>query len=101
MSRNPANQERRPALPCCSALAKETTETPNTKTMSTHFACAGEFTAQRAKELGVAAGVAAAKRYLRDPESFEDTPNPFGIDSESDLHAAWQDAYEDVYEANR
>jgi hypothetical protein len=69
--------------------------------MSTHFARAGKFTAQRAKEFGIAVGVAAATRYQHDPESFEDTPNPFGIDSEADLCAAWQDAYENEFEANK
>lgn len=69
--------------------------------MSTPFAQIGEFTIRRAKEMGAAAGVAAATRFLYDPESFEDTPNPFGIDYEADLCAAWQDAYENEFEANK
>jgi hypothetical protein len=69
--------------------------------MNTYFARIGEFTVRRATELGEEAGVAAAMRYRYDSESFEDTPNPFGVDSEADLHEAWQDAYENVFEANK
>ena len=69
--------------------------------MKTFFARIGNFTVRRAKELGEEAGIAAAARYRYDRESFEDTPNPFGIDSEDDLHEAWQDAYENEFEANK
>ena len=69
--------------------------------MNTYFARVGEFTIRRAKELGEEAGIAAATRYRHDSESFEDTPNPFGIDSEADFHEAWQDAYENELELNK
>ena len=69
--------------------------------MNTYFACVGEFTVRRAKVLGTEAGIAAATRYRHDSESFEDTFNPFGIDSEADLHEAWQDAYENEFELNK
>ena len=69
--------------------------------MKTIFARIGNFTCRDAKELGEDAGIAAATRYRHDPECFEDTPNPFGIDSEADLHEAWQSAYENEFEANK
>ena len=69
--------------------------------MNTCFSRVGEFTTRRARELGEEAGIADAMRCRYDSESFEDTPNPFGIDSEANLHAAWQDAYENEFELNR
>jgi hypothetical protein len=69
--------------------------------MHTCFAHVGEFTVRCAKALGTEAGIAAATRYRHASELFEDTPNPFGIDSEADLHEAWQDAYENEFELNK
>jgi hypothetical protein len=57
-------------------------------------------TPQMAKAMGEAAGMAAAKRFRDDPECFENTLNPFGIDSEPDLWEPWQDAYEEMFDAN-
>ena len=54
-----------------------------------------------AKQLGEQAGHAAAIRWETDPEWFEETPNPFGIDSEPDLWEAWQEAYEGEFELKR
>ena len=71
------------------------------KATNTYFARVGEFTVRRAKELGDVAGRAAAARYRHDPTSFEDTSNPFGVDSEANLHEAWQDAYENEFELNK
>ena len=65
------------------------------------FGVVSEFTARRARELGEDAGIAAATRLNKDIESFEDAPNPFGMDSEPDFCDAGQDAYEDAFEANR
>jgi hypothetical protein len=69
--------------------------------MNICFARVGEFTVRRAKELGEEAGIAAAIRCCYDSASFEDEPNPFGIDSEADFHEAWQDAYENEFELNK
>lgn len=69
--------------------------------MKSYFARIGNFTVSRALELGKDAGIAAAARCRYDLESFEDTPNPFGIDSEDGLHEAWQDAYENELEVNK
>ena len=54
-----------------------------------------------AKANGEKAGAAAAARYRGDPSCFEDTPNPYGIDSEPDLWEAWQEAYEGELELNQ
>ena len=69
--------------------------------MKSSFGVVREFTARRARDLGEDAGIAAAIRFNKDIECFEDTPNPFGMDSEPDFYGAWQDAYEDAFEANR
>ncbi|MGD0537947.1 MAG: hypothetical protein ABSC03_09920 [Verrucomicrobiota bacterium] len=54
-----------------------------------------------AKTTGEQAGTAAAARYRGDPSCFEETPNPFGMDSEPQLWEAWQDAYEEWFEINK
>lgn len=54
-----------------------------------------------AKTAGEKSGTAAAERYRRDPLCFEDTPNPYGIDSEPELWETWQAAYEGEFELNR
>ena len=69
--------------------------------MKTHFTHIGNFTVHGAKGLGESAGIGAAARHRDDPKLFQDTPNPFGIDSEDDLHEAWQSAYENEFEANK
>jgi len=58
-------------------------------------------TPSMAKTAGEEAGTAAAARCHRDPLCFEDTPNPYGMDSEPELWEAWQDAYEEAFELNR
>jgi len=60
-----------------------------------------KITPSMAKTTGEKAGTAAAARYRRDPSCFEDTANPYGIDSEPELWEAWQDAYEEEFELNR
>jgi len=54
-----------------------------------------------AKAAGEKAGIAAAVRYHHDPLCFEDTPNPYGVDSEPELWEAWQGTYEEEFELNR
>jgi hypothetical protein len=54
-----------------------------------------------AKIAGGKAGTAAAAQCRLDPLCFEDTPNPYGLDSEPNLWEAWQDAYEVEFELNR
>ena len=56
---------------------------------------------ERAKQLGEQAGEAGAARWKVDPECFEDTPNPFGIDSEPEFHDAWAAGYENEFELNK
>jgi hypothetical protein len=67
--------------------------------MKAKFATADKATTPaRARALGWKAGKAAAIRYRRDPQCFEESPNPFGVDSEPALWEAWQDAYENAFE---
>lgn len=48
---------------------------------------------------GIEAGHADAQRHNLDPENFESTPNPYGIDSEAKEHEAWETGYESIFEA--
>lgn len=56
--------------------------------MKSSFGFLSKFTARRARELGEDAGITAATRFNKEIECFEDTPNPFGMDSEPDFHNA-------------
>lgn len=56
------------------------------------------FTPRTSKRLGQTRGMQDARRYDADPEHFEPSDNPFGMDSESSLHEAWQEGYEDRFE---
>lgn len=70
--------------------------------MKTRFATADDLTTvEKARTLGREAGEAAAVRYGRDPDCFEDSPNPFGMDSEPELWEAWQEAYENAFEFSK
>ena len=56
---------------------------------------------ERARSLGEEAGQADAERYRECPEDFEETDDPFGMDSEPDLHQTWAEAYENAFEASK
>ena len=52
----------------------------------------------RAKKLGEQAGCLDAVRWKVDSEDFEESANPFGLDSEPDFHEAWAEGYENQFE---
>ena len=54
-----------------------------------------------ARRLGRAAGLQDAERFRLCPQDFEETDNPFGMDTESELYAAWTEAHEDEFEGNK
>ena len=52
-----------------------------------------------ARNLGEITGVKDAEFFRRDTECFEETSNPFGVDSESVIHEAWHEGYENCFES--
>jgi len=54
-----------------------------------------------AEERGMNSGLLDARSYDSDPECFEETPNPYGVDTEDDLHEAWAVGYENTFEGSK
>lgn len=51
---------------------------------------------------GTQTGEGDADSYNRDPENFEPSqPNPYGMDSQPELHTLWAEAYENAFEAGK
>jgi hypothetical protein len=50
---------------------------------------------------GLDAGTKDAQRIAQDPACFEATSNPYGVDSESVQHEAWEVGYESTFENRR